>query len=303
MDRAALENLKKVPLLPKLIEYINIPYTSMSRLKHFGSFLRVNEKQLPSVYGLMREACKILEVDEPYFYINPESEINAYVSCSDKPIVCVSGYLVDVMDDEELMFVIGHELAHIKSGHLRYKPVGEVLRQGILDSILSSIPGVGLASGGVIIALNYAYFQWYQAGEFTCDRGGFLACQNFEASCRALMKLAGSSQRYISELNLEEFMKQAHEFESVGFETLGNIQKIILSYGATHPQTIARAFELQKFKENGLYSDILQRNTTQGVKHTPPEPPAPVSKENNVARETVDKAKSIAGNMLSKFKI
>ena len=300
LDRIALENLKKVPLLPKIIDTINVPYNSIIRAIHSGSYLRINDKQMPSIYKLMREACEILGVDEPEFYVSSEANINAYTGCPDKPLVCLSRYLLDIMDDNEIMFVIGHELAHIKSQHLIYSAVAQILRQGLLETILSSIPGAGLVSGGATIALNYALFEWYQAGELTCDRGGYLACQDFKASCKALMKLAGSSQRYIDELNLDEFINQAKNFDDGNTGALGNVQKIILSYiAATHPYTVSRVHQLLKFENDGLYSNILQRK--------PFEPPAPApdaekQSASDTAQEALEKTKNFAGNMFSKLK-
>ena len=301
LDRIALENLKKVPLLPKIIDTVNVPYNTIIRAIHSGSYLRISDKQMPSIYKLMREACDILGVDEPEFYVSSEANISAYTGCPDKPLVCISRYLLDIMDDNEIMFVIGHELAHIKSQHLIYSAVAQILRQGLLETILSSIPGAGLVSGGATIALNYALFEWYQAGELTCDRGGYLACQDFKASCGALMKLAGSSQRYIKELSLDEFLNQAQNFEDTNSGALGNVQKIILSYiAATHPYTVSRVRELMKFDKDGLYSNIMQRK--------PFEQPAPADSgkkkgsASDSAQEALDKTKNIAGNMFSKLK-
>ena len=299
LDRVALENLKKIPILPKLVEAINTPYDSIIRLIHGGSFLRASDKQMPSIYKLLREACDILEVEEPELYVSSEAQLNAYTGCPDKPIICVSGYLIDIMDETELMFVLGHELAHIKSGHITYSAVANVIRQGVLDAILASIPGMGLVSGSASIALNYAFFQWYQAGELSCDRGGYLACQDFKASSSALMKLAGTSKTYIKEQSLDAFIDQARNFESTGFGALGNIQKIILSYmAATHPYTVSRGLELLKFEESGKYSNILQRKPIMAEEA----PPEATQDKGKAAGEALGKAKNLAGGMLSKLK-
>ena len=301
LDRIALENLKKIPALPKLMEIINIPYNSISRAMHSGSYLRINDKQMPSMYKLMREACEILGVDEPEFYMSSDTVLNAYTSCPDKPIVCVSGYLVDFMDDDELMFVIGHELSHIKSQHIIYSALANVLREGILETILSAIPGIGLVSGGISVALNYAFYEWYQAGELTCDRGGYLACQNFNASAKALMKLAGFSRRYANELNYDEFLNQARNFENKGSDVLGAVQKIILGYMAsTHPYNVSRVFELLKFEENGIYSNIIQRKPLDPEQLTSVN--LDVSSVKQSAQDTLEKTKNLAGNMFSKLK-
>jgi len=224
-----------------------------------GSDLRVTERQFSSLYKIFREACEVLEVPEPLFYISTAPELNAYTACPDKPIIKIYSYLLDILDEDEIMFVIGHELSHIKSRHLVYTVLGDLISTGILRVIVTTIPGLGALYTPMEISLNYAFYQWMRASEYTCDRGGFLACQNFEASCRALMKLAGYSKTYANELNLEEFFEQAQAFDDLNETALGKIQQILLSFGQTHPWAVLRARELMKFKNDGNYDKILRR--------------------------------------------
>jgi len=260
-DRVTLEVLRQIPLVPKLLELINIPQSMIRRTELLGSNLRVNERQLPSVYKMMRQACEVMEVDEPLLYVSSAPELNAFTTCPDKPIVCIHGDLLDAMEHNEIMFVIGHELAHIKSQHIIYKMLGGILAENILNTVLSTVPGLATFSGAAVIALNYAYFEWSRAAEFSCDRGGYLACQDFGASCKALMKLAGASKRYINELNLKEFIAQARDFKDMDSSALGVIQKVILSYGRSHPWSVSRVNELINFYQTGGYNDVLHRKT------------------------------------------
>lgn len=272
LDKVTLEALRKIPLFPKVLELISIPQNSINRLELFGSNLRVNERQFPTVYRMLCEACEILEVERPLLYISSEPQVNAYTACPDRPIICIYGYLLDMLEDDELMFVIGHELSHIKSQHIIYKQLGMMLADNLLSVILSTVPGLGAIGQAGVAALNYAYYEWSKAAEYSCDRGGYLACQNFTASCKGLMKLAGSSKQYVDELNLDEFIQQSREFKDLDSSALGMIQKIILSYGRSHPWAVSRVSELIKFNDSGMYDDVLGRRTKR---ETPPSLPAP----------------------------
>lgn len=143
LDKVTLEALRKIPLFPKVLELISIPQNSINRLELFGSNLRVNERQFPTVYRMLCEACEILEVERPLLYISSEPQVNAYTACPDRPIICIYGYLLDMLEDDELMFVIGHELSHIKSQHIIYKQLGMMLADNLLSIILSTVPGLG----------------------------------------------------------------------------------------------------------------------------------------------------------------
>jgi len=305
-DKFALEKLRKIPILPQLIELAAAPQSSITRFKHSASYVRLNERQLPSVYRLLREACEILSVDEPTVYLGTQGDRLSDVKCEDKPIIYLTSQLVDTFSEDELMFVLGHELAHIKSRHLVYKTLASLVSAGILEKILALIPGSGLVSGGLSTALNVALVEWYQSGELTCDRGGYLACQNFTASCTALMKLAGWSEKYVNEMNLEEFMAQAREYEDLDSDAFDTTKKIMLSMEkSTHPFAVSRISQLLEFDKNGLYSDILQRKTEVTSSESsqepskPDEPPVPVGK---ATKDAVDSLKKLGGSMFSKFK-
>ncbi|MCL2871930.1 MAG: M48 family metallopeptidase [Betaproteobacteria bacterium] len=259
LDRTTLDVLRKIPILPKLVELVQLPTSMTSRYAMLGSDLRVTDRQFPSLYKIFRKACEVMEVPEPLFYISTAPELNAYTACPDKPIVKMYSYLLDILEEDEIMFVIGHELSHIKCRHLVYTVLGELISTGVLRVIISTIPGMGALYTPAEISLNYAFYQWMRASEYTCDRGGFLACQNFEASCRALMKLAGYSKTYANELNLDEFFEQAKAFDDLNETALGKIQQILLSFGLTHPWAVLRVRELMKFKDGGDYDRILKR--------------------------------------------
>ena len=193
LDKAALEALNKVPLLPKVIELVGVPYNSIRRSMLLGGHIKVGPNQMPSLHKMLMESCEILEVELPDLYVCSQGELNAYTACPDKPIIQISGYLLDAFDEDEIRFVIGHELAHIKLQHIIYTTLGSLLSKGILEAALSAIPGGSMLSGGANLGLNYALFKWYQSGELSCDRGGLLACQNIDAALRALTKLGGHS--------------------------------------------------------------------------------------------------------------
>jgi Zn-dependent protease with chaperone function len=297
LDKATLATLRNIPILPKLLELVQIPTSMTTRYTMLGSDLRITDKQLPSLYKIFRKACDIMEVPEPLLYVSTAPEINAYTTCPDKPIIKIYSYLLDILEEDEIMFVLGHELSHIKCRHLVYTLLGELLSTGALRIIVSTIPGLGAMYTPAEISLNYALYQWMRAAEYTCDRGGFLACQNFEASCRALMKLAGYSRTYANELDLNAFIEQAKSFDDQNDTALGKVQQILLSYGQTHPWSVLRVHELLKFRDNGNYDKILRRE----MKIAELEQPAPAAA--TAAQPNPDGAATLASMLpLDKFK-
>jgi len=264
MDRILLDNVRAIPFLPKIIELLMTPMSMVKRLMKTGSHIKVSERQYPTLYRMLQEACAVLEMDVPHLYVCSDPAMNAYTSCPDDPIIVIYSYLLDMLEDDEIMFVLGHELAHIKSGHIVYKQLALALINLPLGVLLTSVPGLSTIKAATIKAIKVALGAWSRASEYTCDRGGYLACQNYEASCTALMKLAGYSRRFAHELSVDEFMKQAREFSGIDANAIGKITKLYVDYLSverSHPWDVDRARALMEFNDSGEYSQVLQRKT------------------------------------------
>ena len=91
-----------------------------------GHSFKVDEKILGKLYTLFNDIKKKLGFDEPVdFYITGDASVNAFAVSSQekgKPhIINVNSSLIQLMSDEELTFVIGHELGHALLGHCQRK--------------------------------------------------------------------------------------------------------------------------------------------------------------------------------------
>ena len=129
----------------------------------------------------------------------------------------------------------------------------------LMGNILGSMTlGLGnLFSQGLQIAL----LNWQRKAEFTADRAGLLACQNVEAATTLMMKLAGAPPKFYSNLKVEDFKKQAKEFEEFDEDNLDKIAKAISVMFEEHPWTVMRGHELYKWIDSGEYDNVLERNT------------------------------------------
>ena len=82
-----------------------------------GNSLKVNETLLPQFYNLCREVKEKLEfVGDIDFYITGTSDVNACAYFSNdeqRPhIIEVNSGLFKLMNEEELKYIIGHEIGH-----------------------------------------------------------------------------------------------------------------------------------------------------------------------------------------------
>jgi Zn-dependent protease with chaperone function len=173
--------------------------------------------------------------------------VNAGAYGMDKPFIVLNSGSIRLLNEDELTYLIGHELGHIMSGHVLYRTMTVLLLQ--LASL--GFPIVGLAARAVLMAL----LEWSRKAELSCDRAGLLAVQNPDATLRSFMKLAGGGQPEENDLN--EFLRQADEYRQSG-DVADIVFKVLNLLGTTHPFHVLRAAEVRDWIEAGEYDRILR---------------------------------------------
>lgn len=251
-DREALNALESTPGLTVAGKYVTKQTIErIYTIQYTGSNLKVTAENYPDIYEYLDYACKILDLDrKPELYIQWGYGINAFTVGAENPIVVLNSGLIDLCDDDEKMFIIGHELGHIKSNHMLYHMMAQVI-----NYLIDTIPG-----GGIVAApLKYALLYWDRMSEFTADRAGLLCCQNKDAAVRAFIKMAGLPINQFDKMDEHAFLQQAKDFESLDYENLNKFFRIISIMDSTHPWTVMRAAELMKWVDNEEYNVFLKR--------------------------------------------
>ena len=246
-DRATLNALRKIPgfdeVLRKLFGFFG---EKPVRLAFLANAVRVSPTQFPRVHKLYGEVAKTLDAPADYpVYITQSPVYNAMAYGMEQPFIVVHSSLAGSFDDDELRFILGHELGHIMSGHVLYTTMMSLLTQ--LASM--GFPIVGLAARAVLLAL----MEWYRKAELSCDRAGILAVQDPEPGLRTMLKFAGGSS---PEANLADFVKQSDGYREAG--DLGDqVYKVLNVLGATHPFPVIRVAEMRAWFESGAYERII----------------------------------------------
>ncbi len=252
-DRAALSALKAVPALNDVIKFF-VGVTSEKSLHYLflASSVRVSEKQFPKVHLLLEEACAVLDAPQvPEIFVSQDPSLNARAIGVDKSFIVLNSSLLDTLDEEELLCVIGHELSHIISGHVLYKTLLWFLLN--LGTNVLGIPIGKLAFSGVLAALK----EWDRKSELSADRAGLLTVQNREPAYTVLMKMAGGA--HTGDMNLDEFFVQAAEYDSAG-NLLDGVHKLLNLIGEQHPFPVVRLSELKTWHDAGGLEQTLEGN-------------------------------------------
>jgi Zn-dependent protease with chaperone function len=252
-DRSALVALRKLTGFDVILRNLAGLFSDRAlRLMFLASSVRASEQQFPHLYQMLLDGAYVLDMPRvPELFITQDPIVNAMALGTDKPFIVITTGMVDLMDEEEIRFIIGHEIGHVLSGHSVYRTMLYHLVN--LAARLALVPFAWLGLKAVIWGLE----EWYRKSELSCDRAGLLAGQDVPAARRALMKTAGGPQ--LAELSHDAFLEQAREYDAVP-DLRESLIKLLQLQGTTHPFAVVRFAELDRWASEGEYRDILAGN-------------------------------------------
>jgi Zn-dependent protease with chaperone function len=248
-DRAATAALKSIPKLDIVVRtLIEFGYERALRQVFLAGSVRLGSEQLPDAWAAHRAACARLDLpDVPALYLTQFPVTNAAAIGAGRPMVMVNSRAVEVLDEEELRTVLGHEAGHILSDHVLY-------RTALM--ILLSVGSAGLPLMGLpLVAVRLALLEWFRAAELSADRAATLVNRDPLVTSRTLMVLAGGASS--RKLNLDAFLKQAAEYEEwePGWDKLSRLRTEL---SQTHAFPVRRVSELMKWVRSGDYDRVMR---------------------------------------------
>ncbi|MEV5710453.1 M48 family metallopeptidase [Actinoallomurus sp. NPDC052274] len=249
-DRSALVALRSLSGFDTVLRRLAGLFSERAiRLMFLGGTVRAGESQYRHIYDIVRDNAYILDLPQvPEVYVTQDPTPNAMTIGVDTPFIVLNTGLIDLLDDEELRFVIGHEVGHVLSGHAVYRTMAMILTN--LGARIAWLPLGNIAIAAILMGLN----EWQRKSELSADRAGLLAGQDAEAAKRALMKLAGGAR--LSEMDHEAFLEQAREYDAAG-DVRDGLLKFLNLLNRSHPYAVIRFAELDRWARDGEYARIL----------------------------------------------
>jgi Zn-dependent protease with chaperone function len=249
-DRGALVALRKLKGFDTVLKAMSGLINERAvRLELLGSAIRADERQFAQLHRQLADVAAVLDATEvPELYVTANPFPTAVTIGMDKPLIVVNSALVDLLDEEELAFVLGHELGHAISGHAVYQTLLQRLLQ--LTGVLGSVPLGGLGIRLIVAAL----MEWSRKSELSADRAGLLATQDTAVAFRVHMKLASGG--HLDDLDATSFFAQGREYDEAG-DLRDSVLKMLLIETRSHPFAVVRATELRRWVDSGEYTTIL----------------------------------------------
>ena len=248
-DRGALVALRKLKGFDTILKAMAGLFNERAvRLVFLGSAVRADERQFTNLHRILSEVGRTLDAPElPELYVVANPAFGAMTIGMNKPFIVLNSGVVDLLDEEELRFVVAHELGHAMSGHAVYQTLLQRMIQ--LSGVLSAIPAGGLGLRAIMAAL----YEWSRKAELSADRAGLLATQDPATAFRVHMQLASGG--HLEDLDATSFFAQGQEYDDADLRD--SVLKLLLIENRSHPFAVVRATELRRWVDSGEYTQIL----------------------------------------------
>ena len=203
-------------------------FSNTAMIRHAVGARPLTRKENPRVYNIVENLCMTCNMDMPKINVVDDPQLNAFASGIDKNsyTVTVTTGLMDLLDDDELAGVLGHELTHIRNHDTRLL-ITSIIFVGIISTITSLalqmmynamwFGGGRVSTGGdddddnrgnglsVVVVMFVAFicasigyfftlitrFAISRRREYMADAGGAELCGNPLALASALRKISG----------------------------------------------------------------------------------------------------------------
>ncbi len=247
-DAAALEQLESIPGFATLVK--KVLALGLEKLQYginMASSIRLSPTQLPELYNRLPPLCEKLGIDEPEFYLQMDPQPNAWTFGDTKVFITITSGLVDVLTDEELNAAVAHECGHILCHHVLYHTIARY--------ILSGADALGIL-GALTIPIQYAILYWERKSELSCDRAASIVTSP-EVVASTMARLSGGPVSITKRINLEEWAKQADQYESIRNDSLWNKTLQIYAIASqNHPFAAVRVREILDWAKSEQYKSL-----------------------------------------------
>jgi hypothetical protein len=193
---------------------------------HFNQAgLRLSRELTPGTYRVLEKVCIRLKIEPDYVlayvHASPEIQARCYSADTSDCLVSLTSGLVQLMREDELAFVLGHELGHFLLGHGVHESNDDLSTEKLIQQ---------------------------RSREISADRVGMLACSSKEAALRALMKTTAGLDDSFLRFDIGSYLGQMSSSpDEVRF----------LDDGSTHPSLVMRCRALLWFSMSSECAQLV----------------------------------------------
>lgn len=211
-----------------------------TRRQLLSTSVRLSRAMAEPLHSMADHCVERLGIETPlelYAYASPQFNAACFKPEHGRVFIMFSSSLLEAFTNQELLFVMGHELGHHVYQH-HDVPIGYVLR--------------GRRPPPADLALDL--FAWSRYAEISADRAGAYCANDLDSVARALFKLAsGITRENVVTFRLDEFLGQVDEM--LAFDDKPGQGAPMQDWFSTHPFSPLRVKALKFFHESSLMLD------------------------------------------------
>ena len=173
--------------------------------------LRLSEKQLPEIFHAAIRAARVMAIRYlPEIYISGEQMWDATTLGTDNGAFIVLGSVLTNFKGDDLLFVLGREMGHVRAGHALWKTVmqfvsGRARHRSIMgEGVLKLLNPAKLVES----AIDAPLMAWSRHSEITADRAGMLVVGKEDVARRVLMTWTLKSFPLVPRVNADAWLEQ-----------------------------------------------------------------------------------------------
>jgi Zn-dependent protease with chaperone function len=198
--------------------------------------LKLTRTMAPRLFAALDSVCRALGYRDPVdLFVAEDSNFNAFAvySLDNTPhIIVLTSRLIERMTNEEIRFVLGHELGHLQFKHYRMRMVPRAFGKDSDGD--SKVPTL----------LSRRLEIWHRLAELSADRAGFVAAEGrLDSVVSVFFKIASGLGPEHLQFDISAFLQQLEE--------LKQLQRRDTLCDFSHPSIPIRVRALQLYRDAG----------------------------------------------------
>ncbi len=235
-DRDLRSELRRDPLIKDALRQAR-PAEELASIRRelLLSSLKLTPAIAPDMYRAVDRVSEALGLEAPIeAYCVSSPEMNAFIAppVDQRLLIGVSSPLLEKMSEDELTFVVGHEVGHVLFDHFSMAP-------SVVLELEQRLPPTQVAR----------MYAWMRYAELSADRVGLLCAQDIDATVRAFFKLT-------SGLCDERFLQNARQ-AAAQLDELSAAESTVTDWFSTHPYGPLRIKAIEAFHASSTYHSLV----------------------------------------------
>jgi Zn-dependent protease with chaperone function len=234
--------------------------------------LRLSEKQLPEIFLAAIRAARIMALQHlPEIYVSGEQMWDAATLGTDSTAFIVLGSVLTNFKGDDLLFVLGREMGHVRAGHALWKTVmqfvsGRARHRSIMgEGVLKLLNPAKLVES----AIDAPLMAWSRHSEITADRAGMLVVGKEDVARRVLMTWTLKSFPLVPRVNADAWLEQEQTID-------GGMTSVSEWTMSSSPYLAGRLRLLREFaasSEMHAWRSVVEHWSPAPPSHSAPPPP------------------------------